>query len=188
MSDTRFQRRDAIAASTKGAMITGGIGLTLSAVQNSLAKQNVGVTGVITRTGMTIVYFTAMGGAFSFVKTAAANIREKDDFLNPTIGGLFAGAIIGTKFRSIPAVVGYSLGCGILMGVFDFCGGSLRGGYARQSVENDSYGKKMALRALQQRPVEDTLEAIGEGRGVYGPGYADRRQEWVANKLAAEQQ
>lgn len=39
----------------------------------------------------------AMGASFSFVKAASANIREKDDSLNPALGGLIAGAILGTK-------------------------------------------------------------------------------------------
>lgn len=38
-----------------------------------------------------------MGGAYEFTKNAAANLREKDDSLNPALGGLFAGAVMGLK-------------------------------------------------------------------------------------------
>ena len=53
----RFERRDALGLGVKGALIVGGVGTMLSGVQNSLAKQNVGVFGVITRTGGTIGIF-----------------------------------------------------------------------------------------------------------------------------------
>ena len=41
-----------------------------------------------------------MGGTYEFVKTASANLREKDDTFNVTLGGFFAGAIIGLKCMS----------------------------------------------------------------------------------------
>ena len=61
-----FVRKDAIGEATKGTLIVGGMGLMLSAIQNSLAKQNVGAFGVITRTGATIGIFgiySPRGGA-----------------------------------------------------------------------------------------------------------------------------
>lgn len=39
----------------------------------------------------------AMGGAYEFTRNASANLREKDDSLNPALGGLLAGAIMGLK-------------------------------------------------------------------------------------------
>lgn len=41
----------------KAASITGGAGLVTSAIQNSLAKQNIGAWGVFTRTGGGIAIF-----------------------------------------------------------------------------------------------------------------------------------
>lgn len=38
-----------------------------------------------------------MGGAYEFSKCAAANLREKDDTWNPTIGGFFAGSMLGLR-------------------------------------------------------------------------------------------
>ena len=52
-----FERKDAIGQGVKGTLIVGGVGAMLSAVQNSLAKENVGAFGVITRTGGTVAMF-----------------------------------------------------------------------------------------------------------------------------------
>ena len=37
----------------------------------------------------------AVGGAYDFTRAAAANLREKEDWVNNGIGGLFAGATMG---------------------------------------------------------------------------------------------
>ena len=52
-----FERRDAIGQGTKGALLVGGVGAMMSGIQNSLAKQNLGAFGIITRTGGTIAIF-----------------------------------------------------------------------------------------------------------------------------------
>lgn len=38
-----------------------------------------------------------MGGTYEFVKTASANLREKDDSWNTALGGFFAGSVMGLK-------------------------------------------------------------------------------------------
>lgn len=38
-----------------------------------------------------------MGGSYEFVKTASANLREKEDHWNVAIGGFFSGAILGLR-------------------------------------------------------------------------------------------
>lgn len=38
-----------------------------------------------------------MGGAYEFIRNGSANLREKNDSWNPTIGGFFAGAILGLR-------------------------------------------------------------------------------------------
>jgi hypothetical protein len=45
----------------------------------------------------------AMGGTYEFVKTASANLREKEDHYNTALGGFFSGAILGLRgrFRNI---------------------------------------------------------------------------------------
>jgi hypothetical protein len=52
-----FVPRDAVSEAIKATLITGGAGLMLSAVQNTLTKQNVSAWGVFTRTGGTIGVF-----------------------------------------------------------------------------------------------------------------------------------
>ncbi len=56
-SKPAYQPKDAISASVRSTMIVGGAGLFLSAVQNSLTRQNVTGWGVLTRTGGTIGIF-----------------------------------------------------------------------------------------------------------------------------------
>jgi uncharacterized membrane protein len=42
-------------------------------------------------------YLAAMGGTYSFVKTASANLREQEDTWNTAIGGFVSGAILGLR-------------------------------------------------------------------------------------------
>lgn len=56
-----YQPQDAISQSLHSTMILGGTGLFVSAVQNTLTRQNVSAWGVVTRTGSTIWTF----GTFS---------------------------------------------------------------------------------------------------------------------------
>lgn len=53
-----FHQHDAIKSGIKGSLFGGGAGLITSAVQNSLAKRNVGAMGVFTRTGGTVAMFS----------------------------------------------------------------------------------------------------------------------------------
>lgn len=124
-----------------------------------------------------------MGGAYEFTKSAAANLREKDDTYNPTIGGFFAGSILGLRctqlptppklsnptailtspVRSLPAVLGYGAALATILGVFDYTGGSLYGTYPVLGV--DEVSRKEYIRKNRRRPVEETVHQLGEGRG-----------------------
>ena len=44
----------------------------------------------------------SMGGTYEFVKTASANLREKEDHWNVAWAGFFSGAIIGLRGLFIP--------------------------------------------------------------------------------------
>lgn len=59
--DDVYHPEDAIKAGAKGTLVVGGAGLVLSAIQNSLQRQNVGAWGVFTRSGGTVASF----GGFS---------------------------------------------------------------------------------------------------------------------------
>lgn len=41
-----------------------------------------------------------MGGTYEFTKFAAANLRQKNDSLNPALGGLLAGSVLGFKRKN----------------------------------------------------------------------------------------
>ncbi len=112
-----YRPKDAVGIAIKSTMITGGAGAFVSAIQNTLTRSNVNAWGVFTRTGGTIAVFgmwwagtiyegigerlmigvAAMGGTYEFARTASANLREKDDSWNPTIGGFLGGAVLGLK-------------------------------------------------------------------------------------------
>ena len=55
--DHSYHPQDAVSAAMKATMLTGGVGLFASAVQNTLAKRNVGPMGVFLRSGGTIGIF-----------------------------------------------------------------------------------------------------------------------------------
>ena len=54
-----YQPKDALGAAITGTAITGTAGLFVSTIQNSLARQNVGIMGIFWRTGATITTFGA---------------------------------------------------------------------------------------------------------------------------------
>lgn len=88
-----------------------------------------------------------------------------------------------------------TLGCGatlaVIQGVFDYGGGKFSGYDKDPNV--DEYERKEYLRKNRRRPIQETLEQLGEGRGtqdiifnpktyfdicfigIYGPGYQERR-------------
>ncbi|KAH0605803.1 uncharacterized protein H6S33_004260 [Morchella sextelata] len=180
----QFKRKDAIGLATKGTLIFGGAGLFMSAIQNTLTKQNVGAWGVITKTGGTVGIAAAMGGSYMFFRNAAANLRETDDYLNSALGGLVAGSIMGTKFRTMPAVIGYGAGLALILGAFDYTGGSLTGLF--KDMNMDEVTRKEMLRAGRRRPVDETVEVLGEGRGIYPAGYEDRRRARLTEKYGID--
>ncbi|KAI9773335.1 MAG: hypothetical protein M1840_007550 [Geoglossum simile] len=179
-----FQPKDAIGAAIKATMVTGSAGALISGIQNTLAKQNIGAWGVFTRTGGTIAVFAAMGGTYEFVNAASANLREKDDSWNPTLGGFFAGSVMGLRFRTIPAVLGYGAGLAVLLGTFNYTGGKLTG-YTKDP-DVDEFDRKEYLRKNRRRPIQEVIDELGEGRGIYGPGYDERRRERIRERYGLE--
>ncbi|KAL8841346.1 MAG: hypothetical protein Q9170_000977 [Blastenia crenularia] len=184
-------------------MVLGGAGLFISAVQNTLTRQNVTGWGVLTRTGSTVAmfgrtaypikafnpeitdqYVAAIGGTFEFTQLAAANLREKDDAYNQAIGGFFAGGVVGFRMRSFPAVLGFGALLAILQGTYTYTGGKLSG-FERDST-TDQYERKEGLRRNRRRPIEETLQEMGEGRGIYGPGYQERRRERIKERYGID--
>jgi len=182
--DRPYHPQDAISATIHTTMITTGAGALVAGVQNTLAKQNLGAMGIFTRTGGTIAVYAAMGASYSFAKTASANLREKNDSWNPAIGGFFAGSMMGLKIRSTPAMLGYGAALAVILGAFDYGGGSLTG--YKEDPEVDQVDKKEFLRRNRRIPVEQTIAELGEGRGIYGPGYEERRRKAIKEKYGID--
>ncbi|KAF2814048.1 uncharacterized protein BDZ99DRAFT_436772 [Mytilinidion resinicola] len=179
-----YHPQDAISTTLRATMVTTGAGALVAGVQNTLAKQNIGAMGVLTRSGGTIAVYAAMGASYAFAKTASANLREKNDSLNSAIGGFFAGSMMGLKIRSTPAIIGYGACLAVILGTFDYAGGSLTG--YTEGPEVDQVAKKEFLRKNRRIPVEQTIAELGEGRGIYGAGYEERRRERLREKYGVD--
>jgi len=174
-----YQPRDAIAATARSGKFTGMAGLLIAAVQNTMARENVGAFGIFTRFGGTIALFTAMGGTYAFVSTASANLREKDDAYNQGLGGFCAGALVGLRNRAIPSILGNGLALGVALSIASYTGGTIFG--QRGNRDEDKFATKEEIRKRFRRPVNEVINEIGEGRGIYGRGYEERRKQRIQN-------
>nr|OQO21925.1 hypothetical protein B0A51_13025 [Rachicladosporium sp. CCFEE 5018] len=126
----------------------------------------------------------AMGGAYEFSKCASANLREVDDTYNSFIGGALGGAMLGLRFRSAPAVLGYGAALGVILSAFTFTGGQLNG--YKQDSTVDEVARKEYLRKNRRRPIEETVNELGEGRGIYAPGYEQRRADRLKERYGVD--
>jgi hypothetical protein len=84
----------------------------------------------------------------------------------------------------MPAVLGYGAGLAVLMGAYHFTGGSLRGYDKDPNI--DEFDRKEQLRRNRRRPIQETVAELGEGRGVYGPGYDERRRQRIKEKYGID--
>ena len=78
---------------------------------------------------------------------------------------------------TVPSFLGFGAALAILVGAFEYTGGSLSG--YRQDPDVDEVARKEFLRKNRRRPIEETIAVLGEGRGVYGPGYEERRRQRI---------
>ncbi|KAI1080992.1 hypothetical protein F5B20DRAFT_538128 [Whalleya microplaca] len=180
-----YHQQDALKSGIKGAILGAGAGLLVSAVQNSLAKRNVGVFGVFSRTGSTIVTFTAVPTVYLFAKDAAANLREKDDALNTSIASFLGGATVGLRVGRMPHILGLGAAFSVIMTTVEYTGGNIRG-YKTEASEIEEYDRKEFMRKNRRRPIEETIANIGEGRDIKPPGYEERRRERLKEKYGVE--
>ncbi|KAI9752432.1 MAG: hypothetical protein M1815_000510 [Lichina confinis] len=172
-----YRPQDVVRATLRAMMITGGVGLAYSAVQNSLTKHNVGAWGVFTRSGGVVTMFVAAGGAYEFGRVASANLREKDDSWGPAIGGFIGGAVLALRARSIAPVIGSGTAVAVLLGAYHYTGESLAG--FREDQKEDDFDRKEFLRKNRRRPIDETIDELGERRGIHAPGFDQRRRERI---------
>jgi len=176
-----YQPQDALGRSARSAVLTGAAGLFIASVQNTVAKEQIGPFGVFTRFGRTIGLLTAMGGTFQFASIASANLREKNDFANHAFGGALAGSLNGLWRRSMVSTLGGALALGTVMGVISFTGRSMFE-TAGDKTYNDRMAQKEEAATRFRRPLNETINELGEGRGIYGPGYEERRKQRIKER------
>ncbi|KAK3487141.1 NADH:ubiquinone reductase [Neurospora crassa] len=181
--DTVFQPKDAIKSGVSGALFSGGAGLLMASLRTSMKKNNVGSMHVFTHGGGTIVSFTLAGGIYRFAQQASANLREKEDGWNHAIGAFLGGSVMGLRSLRFPVILGFGAMAGSVVGAFAFSGGLT--GWGRDP-NVDEFERKEAMRLNRRRPVEETLAEVGEGRGIYPPGYQERRRQRLLEKYGVE--
>ncbi|KAI2467356.1 hypothetical protein F4781DRAFT_313771 [Annulohypoxylon bovei var. microspora] len=184
--ETPFHQHDALKAGIKGAILGGSAGFITAAVQNSLAKTNIGAWSVFTRGGGTIAMFTAVTSVYTFSKSATANLRERDDTWNTTVASFLSGATIGLRTGRMPQILGFGAAFSAVMTTFEYTGGSLRGRRRTENPEMDDYEYKESKRTTRRRPIEETIANIGEGRGIKPDLYEERRRERLKEKYGVE--
>jgi hypothetical protein len=69
----------------------------------------------------------------------------------------------GQIARSIPQVLGLSAMTAVIMGAFDYTGGTLTG--PKKNKERDEFEHKEYLRKNRRIPIDETIAQLGEGRG-----------------------
>jgi hypothetical protein len=70
------------------------------------------------------------------------------------------------------AVVGYASLTGAVLGIFDYCGGSFSG--VLKDITMDEVERKEYIRANRRRPIDETIEELGEIRGKSPDGVLER--------------
>jgi len=67
--------------------------------------------------------------------------------------------------RTAPAVAGYGTALAVVLGTWHFAGGKITGYQIDTTV--DEVARKEYVRKNRRRPMEETLEQVGEGRGKH---------------------
>ncbi|KAJ5224433.1 uncharacterized protein N7469_007936 [Penicillium citrinum] len=181
--DDSYHPKDAVSAAIRALAITGGIGFVGAAAQVTVHKQNMSPLAVVTRFGGTMTMLGGMGGTYAFVRAASANLRQVEDPWNTAVAGFSAGALLGLRARTFPAVLGYGAVTATAMAAFDYTQGLY--GYSKNHDE-DEFERRQKLRKNFQTPAEQTFAELGEGRGITGPNYEERRRERIKETYGIE--
>jgi hypothetical protein len=60
-------------------------------------------------------------------------------------------------------------------------------GDIRDQVDDDGeVERREELKKVRRRPLSETLQQLGEGRGIYGPGYEERRRQRLLEKYGID--
>ncbi|PSN62553.1 hypothetical protein BS50DRAFT_531868 [Corynespora cassiicola Philippines] len=179
-----YHPRDALANTASTTLQTTAVGAIFAGIQNTLRKQNVGMTGIISRSGGIIAVYAGVGAAYQFTKDASANLRQKDDCYTEALAGFMGGSVLGIARRSMPFTLGAGAAFGTVMAAYRYTQGFT--GYNDLEGYEDEVARKEALRKIRRRPIEETVEQLGEGRGIYAPGYEERRRQRLLEKYGVD--
>lgn len=69
------------------------------------------------------------------------------------------------------------------MAAFEYTGGWV--GYLK-NPHDDVISYKEYLRKNRRRPGEESIMELGEGRGIYGPGYEERRAKRIKDRYGID--
>ncbi|KAF1970374.1 hypothetical protein BU23DRAFT_538077 [Bimuria novae-zelandiae CBS 107.79] len=182
--DDVYHPRDTLANTANTTLQLTTAGAIIAGVQNTMRKQNVGAMGIITRSGGTIALFASVGFLYQFTKDVTANLRQKDDTYGEAFAGFMGGTAVGVARGSMPMVLGAGAGFGVACATFKYTQGFR--GYNIKEDSEDEVARKEEMRKMRRRPLQETLEQLGEGRGIYGPGYEERRRERLLAKYGID--
>ncbi|KAI6779938.1 NADH-ubiquinone oxidoreductase 21.3 kDa subunit-like protein [Emericellopsis cladophorae] len=177
-----YKPHDVITETTQAAIVSFVAASFLAGLKNSFSKQNLGVTGVLTAQAPILGLVTAAPTTYMFVRGATNNLMGREDAWGSAAGGFAAGAILGLPSKRMPVVMGLGAAVGLSQGLFTLFGDRL--GSFKQ--ENDEFERKESIRRTTRIPVEQTIREVGEGRGIRGPGYEERRREHLKEKFGVE--
>ncbi|KAF1946447.1 NADH-ubiquinone oxidoreductase 213 kDa subunit [Clathrospora elynae] len=182
-----FHPRDALSNTVSTALQTTAVGAIIAGVQNTLRKQNVGAMGILTRSGGIIAIYGGVGAAYQFTLDATSNLRQKDDCYSEAIAGFVAGCGVGIARRSLPFMLGAGAAFSTVMTAYRYTNG-LRGiGDIRTVTDDDGeVERREELKKMRRRPLSETIQELGEGRGIYAPGYEERRRQRLLEKYGID--
>ncbi|KAF2800789.1 hypothetical protein K505DRAFT_320176 [Melanomma pulvis-pyrius CBS 109.77] len=184
MAEREYIPQDTLSNTGASMLQTTAAGAIFAGVQNTLRKQNVGAMGIITRSGHIIAIYAGVGAAYQFTRDSAANLRRKEDAYNEALGGFAGGAVVGLAKRSIPFMLGMGTCTAAAMFGFRYTNGFT--GYKNKNSEVDEVEAREAVKKLYRQPLQETIEQLGEGRGIYAPGYEERRRERLLAKYGVD--
>ncbi|KAK9462668.1 uncharacterized protein V1516DRAFT_670842 [Lipomyces oligophaga] len=166
------------------------IGVMWSATMERLRFRNPPAVESIIRISKNAFVVGAVGPLFQFVEAASSNLREKNDGWNSFFGGLASGALLSLPTGSFNRVFVSSVGLGSVLGIAAWSGFGT-GEFLRTSRETlpevnwrnpfydvspsdnsiKTYEKSPESESLVRYrvPLSETLEKLGEGRGIHRP-------------------
>ncbi|KAL2210791.1 Tim17/Tim22/Tim23 family protein [Sarocladium strictum] len=181
-AEVPYVPRDTISETGKTAVIGFGSGLLAASIQNALSRRNVGAFGIFTRGAPIIGIATFAPAAYTFVSRTTMNLQDKDSSFGAALGGFAAGGVLGLPYRRLPIVMGLGGFVGAFAGALHMFGGRIDS----FRHEEDEFARKETFRRTTRVPVEQTIEELGEGPTIKGPGYEERRRERLREKFGVE--